>query len=150
MQPPLRSYPRSRLAGFTLIEIMVVVAILGILAAIITPRIMDRPEQARITRAKQDIRVIESALNMYKLDNYKYPSTEQGLEALVEKPNGDPPAPNWQEGGYLDEVPEDPWGNEYKYLNPGQHGEIDVYTLGADGKKGGDGANRDLGNWNVD
>lgn len=147
MQPRSK---RNRVQGFTLIEIMVVVAILGILAAIITPRIMDRPSKARVTAAKQDIRVIESALNMYKLDNYNYPSTEQGLEALVEKPDGDPPAPNWQKGGYLDKVPKDPWGREYKYLQPGQHGEVDVYTLGADGKKGGEGPNRDLGNWNVD
>lgn len=147
MQPKSK---RNRVKGFTLIEIMVVVAILGILAAIITPQIMDRPSKARVTAAKQDIRVIESALNMYKLDNYNYPSTEQGLEALVEKPDGDPPAPNWQQGGYLDQVPKDPWGRQYKYLKPGQHGEIDVYTLGADGKKGGEGPNRDLGNWNVD
>ncbi|HYW93899.1 MAG TPA: type II secretion system major pseudopilin GspG [Gammaproteobacteria bacterium] len=135
--------------GFTLIEIMVVVAIMGILAAIIVPRVMDRPDTARITKAKQDIRSLESALNLYKLDNYRYPSTEQGLNALVKKPTGDPPAPNWNAGGYIDRLPLDPWGHPYKYLNPGQHGPIDIYTLGADDQPGGTGIDATIGNWGL-
>jgi general secretion pathway protein G len=136
-----------RHGGFTLIEVMVVVVILGILAAIIVPKVMGKPDQARMTKAKQDIRAIESALNMYKLDNYQYPSTEQGLKALVEKPTTDPKPPHWS--GYLEHVPVDPWGHKYHYLNPGTHGTIDVYTLGADNHSGGDGVNADVGNWNL-
>lgn len=145
-----REGPARRTGGFTLIEVMVVVVILGILAAIVVPRVMDRPEAARITKAKQDIRAMESALNLYKLDNYRYPSTDQGLEALVEKPSGTPEARNWKSGGYLDRLPKDPWGNPYQYLNPGVHGEIDIYSLGADGRPGGDGADADIGNWNLE
>ncbi|ABM63135.1 type II secretion system major pseudopilin GspG [Halorhodospira halophila] len=137
---------RSR--GFTLIEIMVVVVILGILAGIVVPRIMDRPDSARVEAAKQDIRAIESALNLYRLDNNRYPSTDQGLEALVEEPSGDPEPQNWQ--GYLDSVPTDPWGNEYQYMNPGEHGDIDIYSLGADGSPGGEGVDAEIGNWDVD
>ncbi len=140
---------RSRAQGFTLIEIMVVVVILGILAAIAVPRIMSRPDTARITKAKQDIRVVENALKLYRLDNFTYPSTEQGLEALVEQPSGDPTAKNWKDGGYLDRLPLDPWGNSYQFLNPGVKGEIDLYTLGADNRPGGEGANADIGNWNL-
>ncbi len=149
----LHPRPRCRVAGpasgFTLIEIMVVVAIMGILAAIIVPRVMDRPDTARITKAKQDIRALESALNLYKLDNYHYPSTEQGLEALVKKPTGDPPAPHWKAGGYINRLPIDPWGHEYHYLNPGTHGPIDIYTLGADNQPGGTGINATIGNWDL-
>jgi general secretion pathway protein G len=137
-------------AGFTLIEIMVVVVILGILAAIVVPKVMDRPDAARITKAKQDIRAIQSALDLYKLDNYNYPSTDQGLEALVTKPSGTPEARNWKQGGYLDRLPKDPWGNEYQYLSPGSHGNVDIFTLGADGRPGGEGVNADIGNWSIE
>ncbi len=136
----------SRQSGFTLIEIMVVVVILGILAAIVVPKIMDRPDAARITKAKQDIRTLENALNLYKLDNYNYPSTDEGLEALTQKPAN---SATWKEGGYIDRLPQDPWGKPYQYLNPGVHGNIDIYTLGADGAPGGEGANADIGNWNL-
>ena len=114
----------SRAGGFTLIEVMVVVVILGILAAIVVPKVMDRPDAARITKARNDIRALESALNLYKLDNYNYPSTDQGLEALVEKPVGSPEARNWKSGGYLDRLPKDPWGNGYQYLRPGVKSEV--------------------------
>ena len=132
-----------RQTGFTLIEIMVVVVILGILAAIVVPRIMDRPEQARIIKAQQDIRTLETMLQAYKLDNFQYPSTEHGLEALVEKPTGLPEAKNWQAGGYLQRLPKDPWGNPYLYLRPGQHGEFDLYSQGPDQQSSAD----DIGNW---
>ena len=137
----------SNQSGFTLIEVMVVVVILGILAAIVVPKVMDRPDAARIVKAKQDIRTLESALNLYKLDNYNYPSTDQGLEALVSNPGG---AKNWKQGGYMPRMPKDPWGNEYLYLSPGSHGSIDIYTLGADGASGGEGSAADIGNWNMD
>jgi len=139
-----------QMTGFTLIEIMVVVAILAILAAIVVPNVMDRPDQARITKAQQDIRALESALNLYRLDNYVYPSTDQGLEALVEEPSGEPAAPNYPAGGYLDRLPNDPWGRPYQYLNPGERGTIDIYTLGADGQPGGEGINAEIGNWQMD
>ena len=145
---PNTSHRRAqRQHGFTLIEIMVVVVILGILAAIVVPRIMSRPDDARIAKAKQDIRVIESALELYRLDNFYYPSTQQGLEALVQQPGGEPPAKNWKPGGYLKSMPKAPWDRPYQYLNPGSHGEYDIYSLGADGTPGGDGVNADLGNW---
>ena len=134
--------------GFTLIEIMVVVVIISILAAFIVPKIMDRPDQARIVKAQSDIRVIETALKLYKLDNHVYPTTDQGLEALITRPNDDPePTKNWKEGGYLDRLPQDPWGGEYLYLNPGRHSAIDIFSLGADGQPGGTGVNGDIGNW---
>lgn len=138
-------------SGFTLIEIMVVVVILGILAAIVVPRVMNRPDVARVVKAKQDIRAIESALNLYRLDNYHYPSTQQGLEALVKKPGSGPSADHWKSGGYIQRLPTDPWGHQYHYLNPGTHGsnQIDIYSLGADGQKGGEGINADIGNWNL-
>lgn len=137
---------RSKQYGFTLIEIMVVVVILGILAAIVVPRIMDRPEQARVIKAKQDIRTLETMLQAYKLDNFEYPSTEQGLEALVEKPSGLPEAKNWKSGGYLQRLPKDPWGNPYLYLRPGQHGDFDLYSKGPDTQSDAD----DIGNWALD
>lgn len=142
--------PRRRPAGFTLIEVMVVVIILGILAAVVVPKIMDRPDAARITKARTDIRAIESALNLYRLDNFVYPSTDQGLEALVAKPTGLPEARNWKSGGYLDRVPLDPWGTPYQYLAPGEHGDFDVYSFGADGQAEGEGVNADIGSWNID
>ena len=122
-----------------------VVVILGILAAIVVPRVMQHPGEARQVRAKQDVQAIVTALNTYKLDNFTYPSTEQGLDALVRKPSGEPAAPNWH--GYLDKLPKDPWGRPYLYLHPGIHGDIDVFSYGADGKPGGEGENGDVGNW---
>jgi general secretion pathway protein G len=136
--------PDSR--GFTLIEILVVVVILGILAAIVVPRVMERPGEARVTRAKQDIQGVITALSLYKLDNFNYPGTAQGLDALVVKPSGEPDAPNWK-GPYLDRVPKDPWNRPYQYLQPGQHGEVDVYSFGSDGRPGGSGEAADVGNW---
>ena len=142
----MRAYRRSD-GGFTLIEVMVVVVILGILAALVVPKIMGRPDEARVIKARQDIQAVEAALNLYRLDNHVYPGTDQGLRALVEKPTGEPAAPNWKTGGYLDRMPQDPWGRDYQYLNPGLHGEIDIWNLGADGAEGGEGVNADLGNW---
>ncbi len=133
--------------GFTLIEILVVVVILGILAAIVVPRVMEHPGEARRVRAKQDIQGIVTALNVYRLDNFTYPSTEQGLEALVGKPSGTPDAPNWHQ--QLDKVPKDPWNRPYLYLRPGAHGDIDVFSYGNDGKPGGEGEDADIGNWDL-
>lgn len=141
--------PRIAQRGFTLIEIMVVVVILGILAAVVVPNIMGRPDDARITKAKQDIRVLESQLNLYKLDNYNYPSTQQGLESLVSKPAGEPEARNYKSGGYIKTLPKDPWGNPYQYLQPGTRGELDLFSLGADNQPGGEGPAADIGNWNL-
>lgn len=132
--------------GFTLIEILVVVVILGILAAIVVPRVMERPGEARIVRVKQDLQGVATALSMYKLDNHRYPSSEQGLQALVTKPSGTPEAPNWK-GPYLDRLPKDPWDHPYQYQQPGQHGDMDIYSYGADGRPGGDGDDADIGNW---
>lgn len=140
---------RLQQAGFTLIEIMVVVVILGILAAVVVPKIMDKPDQARVTKAKQDIRVLESSLSLYKLDNFNYPSTQQGLEALVAKPSGDPEPKNYKSGGYIQSLPKDPWGNAYQYLSPGSKGEIDIFSYGRDGKPGGEGMDADIGNWDL-
>jgi general secretion pathway protein G len=138
------------MAGFTLLEIMVVVVILGILAALVAPQIMSRVDDAQITKAKQDVRAFETALNLFRLDNYKYPTTDQGLKALVEKPT-DSSIRNWKQGGYIDSWKKDPWGNDYKYVYPGTHGkEYDLYTLGADNQEGGEGVNADLGNWMPD
>jgi len=140
---------RQKTQGFTLIEVMVVVVILSVLAALIVPKIMSRPEEARLVKVKNDIRAIEAALKLYKLDNYAYPTTEQGLEALVTKPQGSPEPKQWKEGGYLDRLPIDPWGTTYQYLSPGLHGQFDLYSLGADGQPGGVDANTDIGNWNI-
>ncbi len=134
--------------GFTLIEIMVVVIILGILAAIVAPNVIGRIDDAQAARVQQDLRGIESALKFYRLDNYSYPTSEQGLGALVAKP-ADPNIKNWKAGGYLDRLPEDPWGNQYQYLSPGNNGEIDIYTLGRDGRPGGEGVDADVGNWDL-
>ncbi len=133
--------------GFTLIEIIVVVVIIGILATLVAPKFLGRTDEARIVKAKNDISAYESALKLYKLDNYVYPTTDQGLEALITKPSGDPAPANWKEGGYVDKLRKDPWQRDYLYLNPGEHGEIDIYSLGADGIEGGEGANADIGNW---
>ncbi len=137
---------RKSVKGFTLIEIMVVVVILGILASLIVPKIMSRPEQARIVKAKQDIRAIETALELYKLDNGFYPSTDQGLQALVTQPSSSPVPTNWKEGGYLREVPMDPWNRPYQYLNPGAHSEIDIYSFGSEGPNS---SATIIGNWST-
>lgn len=142
-----RPFPKSRACGFTLIEIMVVVIIIGVLAALVVPKIMSRPDEARVIAAKQDIATLLQALKLYRLDNIRYPSGEQGLMALVVKPAGEPVPPNWKSGGYLERLPKDPWGSAYQYLNPGIHGEIDVFSLGADGKPGGEGVDADIGSW---
>ena len=136
--------------GFTLIEIMVVVVIIGLLAAVILPNVFGNVGKAQRTKAKSDIQAIESALTMYKLDNFKYPSTDVGLDALVQRPN-DPTVKNWREGGYVRRISKDPWGNPYQYIFPGTHGqEYDLYSFGADGQEGGEGENADIGNWNLD
>lgn len=136
-----------RAVGFTLIEIMIVVVILGILAAVIVPNVMDRPDMARVAAAKQDIAQISQALKLYRLDNQAYPSTDQGLQALIAKPATNPVPGNWRK--YLERLPKDPWGNDYQYLNPGVKGEFDVFSLGADKAPGGEGNNADIGNWNL-
>jgi len=133
--------------GFTLVEIMVVVVILGILAVLIVPRVVGRTDEARAVAAKQDIAATMQALKLYRLDNGRYPSTEQGLAALVTKPQSQPAPSNWQK--YLDRVPKDPWGNVYHYLNPGVRGEIDVFSLGADAQPGGSGPDTDIGSWDL-
>ena len=146
MSSPFDRRPLSN-RGFTLIEVMIVVVILSVLAALVVPRIMSRPGQARVVRAGQDIRAIEAALDLYRLDNFRYPSGDQGLAALVTRPTSDPAADNWNDDGYLKKLPKDPWGDPYRYRQPGQHGKFDLYTLGADAQEGGDGEDADTGNW---
>ncbi len=141
MQRPVR--------GFTLIEVMIVVVILGILAAVVVPKILDRPDQAKVIAAKSDISVLLQQVKIYRLDNGFYPSTDQGLAALVTKPTAPPLPTNWKTGGYVERLPSDPWGHPYQYVNPGLHGEIDIYSLGADGQPGGEGNNADIGSWNL-
>jgi len=130
--------------GFTLIEVMVVVVILGILAAVVVTKVADRPDEAKLVKVKQDILTLESALNLYKLDNDIYPSSEEGLEALVEKPAN---ARNWKQGGYIARLQKDPWNTPYQYLSPGENSQIDIYSFGADKQPGGEGINADVGNW---
>lgn len=137
----------SKQSGFSLIEIMVVVVILGILASIVVPKIISRPDEARVVKAKQDVLAIQNALDLYKLDNGFYPSTDQGLIALVEKPNSNPAPRDWKQ--YLKSLPKDPWGHDYLYLNPGEHGDVDVFTYGADSQPGGTGINAEIGNWDA-
>lgn len=144
---PRISIAASMERGFTLIEIMVVVVIIGLLAAFVAPNLMGNVDTAQINRARQDIRNIETALNLYRLDNFRYPSTVEGLEALVTNP-GESVAPNWKQ--YLNRLPRDPWNNVYQYQNPGQRGEFDVFSFGADGQQGGEGINADIGNWALD
>lgn len=137
---------RSRVQqGFSLIEVMVVVVIMGIMAALVVPSLMDRPDQARAVAARQDIAALTQALKLYRLDNGRYPSTAQGLAALHQRPSQPPEPRNWR--SYMDRLPNDPWGNPYQYLQPGVHGEIDVFSLGADGQAGGSGSDADIGNW---
>ncbi|MCX7096108.1 MAG: type II secretion system major pseudopilin GspG [Methylobacter sp.] len=140
---------QKKQSGFTLIEVMIVVVILGILASIIVPKIMGRPDEARAAKAKQDIRAVTAALDLYRLDNFSYPTTEQGLEALVTKPSNLAAGANWKKGGYLDSLPTDPWNKPYLYLQPGVHGEFDLYSFGADGVEGGSDAAADITNWNL-
>lgn len=140
---------KTRQRGFTLIEIMVVVVIIGLLAAVIVPNLMGNVDQARISKARQDIQAIETALTMFRLDNARYPSTDQGLRALVQQPT-DPSIRNWRPGGYVKKPSRDPWGNDYQYVYPGTHGgEYDLYSLGADNQPGGEGLDADIGNWDV-
>ncbi|AZV80605.1 type II secretion system protein GspG (plasmid) [Parasedimentitalea marina] len=139
--------PPRRDAGFSLLELMVVVVILSVLALVIVPRVIDRPDQARAVRAQSDIAAISSAVKLYRLDNYRYPTTEQGLLALVTRPSGDPVPANWAENGYMDRLPVDPWGQPYLYLSPGVHGEFDIFSYGANGVVGGTGTEADIGSW---
>ncbi len=141
---------RQRLArGFTLIEIMVVVVIMGILAALVVPNLISRTGESKVAAARVDISTVMQALKLYKLDNQRYPTTEQGLQALVTKPSAGPAANGWKNGGYLDKLPKDPWGNPYQYLSPGIKGEVDVFSLGADGQPGGTGDDADIGSWDI-
>ncbi len=148
MSNPRRHAPVTathRARGFTLIELMVVLVIIGVLAALIVPNVLDRTDDARATAARTDINYLVSALKLYKLDNQRYPSAEQGLESLVKKPTGGAIPANWRP--YLDKLPADPWGRPYQYIFPGVKGEVDVFSLGADGQAGGDGKNADIGSW---
>ena len=140
---------RRRIRAFTLIEVMVVIAILAVLAALIVPKVMSRPDEARVVAARQDIASLLQALKLYRLDNLRYPTTEQGLAALVTRPTLAPAPPNWKPGGYLERLPRDPWGNPYQYLSPGLRGEVDVFSFGADGVAGGEGFDADVGSWNL-
>ena len=144
MQTQTSSKPR-RQSGFTLIELMVVLAIIGVLAALIVPNVLGRADDARITAARTDVGNLMQALKLYKLDNQRFPSTEQGLNALILKPTTEPVPGNWKP--YLDKLPKDPWGRPYQYLSPGIKGEVDVLSFGADGQAGGEGNNADLGSW---
>lgn len=135
--------------GFTLLEVMVVVVILGILAVLVVPKIISRPDEARVIAARQDIASLMQALKLYRLDNQRYPATEQGLQALAARPTTPPIPNNWKAGGYLERLPNDPWGNPYQYLNPGVHGEIDIFSFGADGAPGGEGNDADIGSWTL-
>lgn len=135
--------------GFTLLEVMVVVVILGILATLVVPKIISRPDEARVSAARQDIASLMQALRLYRLDNQRYPVTEQGLQALTTQPSSAPLPPNWKAGGYVDRLPKDPWGHPYQYLNPGLHGEIDIFSLGADGMPGGEANDGDIGSWSL-
>ena len=142
-----RQLRRGIQRGFTLVEIMVVVVIIGILGALVVPKLLGRTGESRVTAAKVDISTLMQALKLYKLDNQRYPTTEQGLQALIQKPTTGPAANGWKTGGYVEKLPKDPWGNAYQYLSPGIHGEVDVFSLGADGQAGGTGEDADVGSW---
>jgi general secretion pathway protein G len=143
----LQKKQMSRQRGFSLIEVLVVLVILGLLVSIIAPNVLGRADEARVQKVFADFSAIETALRMYRLDNYDYPSTEQGLRALVERPTLEPLPRNWKSGGYLESLPVDPWGNPYLYLSPGQNSVYDIFSYGADGVRGGEGQNQDYGNW---
>jgi general secretion pathway protein G len=145
----MRQIRIARRRGFTLIEVMVVVVILAILAALVVPKLMGRPDEARVVAARQDISTLMQALRLYRLDNMRYPTTEQGLAALVARPTAAPVPANWKAGGYVERLPKDPWGNAYQFLNPGLRGEIDVFSFGADGAAGGEGLDADIGSWGL-
>lgn len=140
---------RSIQAGFTLIEVLVVIVILGVLAALVVPRVLERPDEARVIAARSDIAALLAALKLYRLDNQRYPTGEQGLGALIARPALPPVPPNWKPNGYIERLPKDPWGQPYQYLNPGLRGEIDVYSFGADGQPGGAGIDADIGSWDL-
>ena len=140
-----RSAVRSVQRGFTLIELMVVLVIIGLLAALIVPNVLDRADDARVTAARTDISNLMQALKLYKLDNQRFPTGEQGLQALVAKPSAGPIPNNWKP--YLEKLPSDPWGNPYQYVNPGVKGQVDVFSFGADGQSGGEGRDADIGSW---
>ncbi|HJU99660.1 MAG TPA: type II secretion system major pseudopilin GspG [Burkholderiaceae bacterium] len=144
-----QSIPRRAARGFTLIEIMVVVVIMGVLAALVVPKLLSRTGESKIAAAKVDIATVMQALKLYKLDNQRYPTTEQGLQALIAKPTSGPAANGWKSGGYVDKLPKDPWGNSYQYLSPGVKGEVDVFSYGADGQPGGTGVDADIGSWEL-
>ncbi len=144
-----RSPVRQRPFGFTLVEVLVVIVILGILAALVVPRVLERPDEARVIAAKNDIAAIIQALKLYRLDNGRYPTTDQGIAALITRPSQPPVPSNWKPNGYLERLPKDPWGNQYQYLNPGVRGEIDVFSFGADGQAGGTGFDADVGSWDL-
>ncbi|MCW8331063.1 type II secretion system major pseudopilin GspG [Photobacterium sp. SDRW27] len=135
--------------GFTLLEVMVVIVILGVLASLVVPNLLGNKEKADQQKVVTDISALEQALDMYKLDNSVYPNTDQGLDALVTKPSSSPEPRNYRDGGYIKRLPKDPWGNEYNYVMPGEHGAVDIFSLGADGQEGGEGVNTDIGNWNM-
>lgn len=138
---------RGRQSGFSLIEIMVVVIIIGLLASIVAPQVLNRADEARIQKVKSDFKSIQTGLKMYRIDNYAYPTSEQGLQALVERPTMAPQPRNWDESGYLEQLPRDPWGNPYLYLSPGESHDYNIYTLGADGVSGGEDQNADISVW---
>ncbi|MDM3872568.1 type II secretion system major pseudopilin GspG [Porticoccus sp. W117] len=140
---------RNKQTGFTLIEIMVVVVIIGILGALVVPQFLGRADETKFKAAQSDIRSIGNALDLYRLDNHNYPSTDQGLDALVSRPSGFPEAKNWNPDGYLKKMPNDPWGNSYQYLSPGSNGKYDLFSYGADGKEGGEGYDKDINSWEL-
>ncbi|MFT5719910.1 MAG: general secretion pathway protein G [Motiliproteus sp.] len=144
---PNGSIPRIRQQGFTLLEIMVVIVILGLLVAVVAPNVLQNQDKAMVQKTRADIAILEQALDLYKLDNFSYPSTDQGLESLVSKPNGNPEPKRYNRNGYIKRLPNDPWGNPYQYLQPGVHNPVDIFSVGADGELGGEELAADIGNW---